>query len=84
MIRKLSATPTAMGTKKLKSESKKHSSADRHKKRQRGNRQQVSVLVSRKQGFRIFTVHKGIEKEAEQQGSRLKPTKSGIKIKNVV
>lgn len=29
MIRKLSATPTAMGTKKLKSESRKHSSADR-------------------------------------------------------
>lgn len=34
MIRKLSATPTAMGTRKLKSESRKHSSAGR-KERQR-------------------------------------------------
>lgn len=33
MIRKLSATPTAMGTKKLKSESRKHSSADRQTER---------------------------------------------------
>lgn len=50
MIRKLSATPTAMGTKKLKSESRKHSSADRHTERQK-DRQQVSVLVGRTQGL---------------------------------
>lgn len=34
MIRKLRATPTAMGTKKLKSESRKHSSADRPTERE--------------------------------------------------
>lgn len=47
MIRKLSATPTAMGTKKLKSESRKHSSADRQEDTQT-KRQQVSGLDSRK------------------------------------
>ena len=45
MIRKLSATPTAMGTKKLKSESRKHSSADRTKEKET-NRQQVIALAS--------------------------------------
>jgi len=38
MIRKLRATPTAMGTRKLKSESRKHSSAGRkgESERERG------------------------------------------------
>jgi len=39
MIRKLRATPTAMGTRKLKSESRKHSSARRKggRERERGS-----------------------------------------------
>lgn len=46
MIRKLRATPTAMGTKKLKSESRKHSSANRQRDRHT-ERPQVSDLVNR-------------------------------------
>lgn len=59
MIRKLRATPTAMGTKKLKSVSRKHSSADRQTDRQKGHRQ-VSDL-KRAQG--VPDLHSGMKSE---------------------
>lgn len=47
MIRKLSATPTAMGTKKLKSESRKHSSADGQREDNTEETRQVSATAER-------------------------------------
>lgn len=38
MMRKLRATPTAMGTRKLKSESRKHCSADRQRDKKKKKR----------------------------------------------
>lgn len=68
MIRKLSATPTAMGTKKLKSESRKHSSADRQTERDT-DRQQVSGFSQQetvlREGLRIFTVSRGLERRRQ-------------------
>lgn len=66
MIRKLSATPTAMGTRKLKSESRKHSSADRQKETQR-ERDGRLVLQQRitQRGVRVR--NKGLKTEQEQQ-----------------
>lgn len=69
MIRKLSATPTAMGTKKLKSESRKHSSADRQTERDT-DRQQVSGFSQRetvlREGLRKFTVDRGSEERGRE------------------
>lgn len=63
MIRKLSATPTAMGTKKLKSESRKHSSADRERDTQKG---QVSAL-GEKHSERKFGLE--MQQEAVRRGN---------------
>lgn len=67
MIRKLSATPTAMGTKKLKSESRKHSSADRKRETQKG---QVSARENHSEGkFGLEMQQEAVRREEELQSA---------------